>query len=118
MKSVTTCVLTLAMLLAFAQAADEEQSIFRGSSPKGDAGDNGANSWATMSADNNPWSGQATAGAVIGFTVFGLSYIYVVIRIFMDIANSKSELTNDIENDLAIIKQLNIPPNMAAEWEQ
>ena len=44
-----------------------------------------------MSADNNPWTSGPTAGAIIGFTVFGLSYLYVVIYIFYDIKRSKQQ---------------------------
>ena len=95
-NAVSTYALTLAMLLATVLAdEDDEQSIFRGESPMGNMnGKNFAeNSWgpSSMSANNNPWTSGATAGAIIGFTVFGLSYLYVVIYIFYDINRSKKQ---------------------------
>lgn len=94
MNAVSTYAMTVAMLLATVFAADDdEQSIFRGRSPLGKMnGQNFAvNSWATMSANNNPWTTGPTAGAIIGFTVFGLSYLYVIIYIFYDINRSKKQ---------------------------
>ena len=58
------------------------------------------------------------AGAAIGFIVFGLSYIYVVIYIFYDINRSKNQYYEMVEEDKNIINQLNVPPNMLAEWEK
>ena len=57
-----------------------------------------------------------TAGAFIGFIIFGISYVYVVISIFYDINKSKHEYMELIEEDLAIIQQLNISSNMKEEW--
>jgi len=57
-----------------------------------------------------------TAGAFIGFIIFGISYVYVVISIFYDINKSKHEYMELIEEDLAIIQQLNISQNMKEEW--
>ena len=52
-----------------------------------------------MSGNNNPWDGGSIAGAIIGFAVFGLSYIGVVIYIFYDINKSKGEYQELIEQD-------------------
>ena len=57
-----------------------------------------------------------TAGAFIGFIIFGISYIYVVISIFYDINKSKHEYMELVEEDLAIIQQLNVSPGMKEEW--
>merc|ERR1712146_8401 len=108
MKSVLTYVLA-AMMLAYV-AAEDDASVFRGMTPK--AG------WVYQSPNNNPWTDTSTAGAAIGFIVFGLSYIYVVIYIFYDINKSKNTYMEMVEEDKNIIAQLNVPPNMKAEWEQ
>merc|ERR1712070_177542 len=84
-------------------------STFRGISPFA--------SWETMSPDNNPWSTGATAGAIVGFSVFALSYLYVVVYIFYDINRSKISYAEQVEEDLDTIKKLNVPPNMWAEWQ-
>ena len=44
-----------------------------------------------------------TAGAFIGFIIFGISYIYVVISIFYDINKSKHQYMELVEEDLAMI---------------
>ena len=59
-----------------------------------------------------------TAGAFIGFIIFGISYIYVVISIFYDINKSKHEYMELIEEDLSIISQLNVSASMKAEWNE
>ena len=98
---------TLAMMLSLVSAADDSSksdasSIFRGSSPK-DVSGSGPNSWGIQSDDNNPWTGTSTAGAVIGFTVFALTYIYVIIYIFYDIHQNKDKYTKLVEDDKMII---------------
>ena len=97
------------MMAASVNAADEEQSTFRGSTP--------TSSWKNMSPNNNPWVGSAQAGAVIGFSVFALSYIYVVIYIFFDINRSKKQYIELVEEDLATISQLGVSASTRAEWE-
>ena len=39
-----------------------------------------------MSADLNSWSDTGKVGAVLGFGVFGLAYMYTVVAIFMSIS--------------------------------
>lgn len=116
MKSVATHVMAVAMLLAsaYAQTAEDE-GIFRGKSPKGD--DGGPSSWATQSANNNPWTSGATAGAIIGFSVFALSYLYVVVYIFYDINRSKHNYMEMVADDKNVIRQLNVSKNTLDEWE-
>ena len=109
MKSVLTYVLAALMLAYVAGEEVDEASVFRGMTPK--AG------WVYQSPNNNPWTDTDTAGAAIGFIVFGLSYIYVVIYIFYDINRSKNSYMELVEEDKNIINQLNVPPNMRAEWE-
>ena len=70
-----------------------------------------------MSGDNNPWSDSAKAGAGLGYALLGLSYIYTIVMIFADIDRSKKEYTEMVEEDKATIRNLNVPPNMAEEWE-
>lgn len=57
-----------------------------------------------------------TAGAVIGFTIFALSYIYVVIYIFYDINRSKLMYAEMVEEDKNIIRQLQVSQNTLDEW--
>ena len=65
-------------------------------------------SFATVSPNNNPWTDTMTAGAIIGFIIFAVSYIYVVIFIFFDINRSKNDYLEKVEEDLRIINQLNV----------
>ena len=59
-----------------------------------------------------------TAGAFLGFIVFGISYIYVVIYIFYDINRSKHQYLEMIEEDKQMIKNLNVPAGIRQEWEE
>ena len=94
MKSLQT--LMAASMMAYAvMAQEEEASIYRGSTPK--------ESFARNSPNNNPWNDTMTAGAFIGFIIFGVSYIYVVISIFYDINKSKHMYMELVEEDLSII---------------
>ena len=99
----------VAMLLATVNAQDETESIFRGQSPF--ASFNG------QSGENNPWTDGSTVGAVLGFLVFGVSYLYVVGYIFYDINEQKKMYTNLVEEDRDTIKQLNVNQDMLNEWE-
>jgi len=115
MKSVLAHLLFAAALLSYARADNhedevDEASVFRGMTPM--------SSWGNQSPNNNPWTGTSTAGAAVGFIVFGLSYIYVVVYIFFDINRSKNEYAEMVEEDKNIINNLNVPPNMREEWER
>ena len=98
------------MLAAVMAEEDVEQSIYRGMSPK--------SSFDRNSPNNNPWTDTMTAGAFIGFIIFGISYIYVVIYIFYDINRSKHEYMELVEEDKSIINQLGVSSGMKAEWEE
>ena len=78
-------------MMAALVMAQDEASIFRGVTPR--------ESWLKNSPNNNPWDGNMTAGAFIGFILFGISYIYVVIYIFYDINRSKHQYIEMIEED-------------------
>ena len=97
------------MLAAVMAEEDVEQSIYRGMTPK--------SSFDRNSPNNNPWTDTMTAGAFIGFIIFGISYIYVVIYIFYDINRSKHEYMELVEEDKSIINQLGVSSGMKAEWE-
>ena len=98
------------MLAAVMAEEDAEQSIYRGMTPK--------SSFDRNSPNNNPWTDTMTAGAFIGFIIFGISYIYVVIYIFYDINRSKHEYMELVEEDKSIINQLGVSSGMKAEWEE
>lgn len=80
------------MMLAATRAQDaEEASIFRGETPFA--------SFAKNSPNNNPWTDTMTAGAIVGFIIFAVSYIYVVVYIFYDINRSKNNYLQEVEQD-------------------
>ena len=85
----------MAAILMVSVMAEEEESIYRGSTPH--------ESFKNNSPNNNPWNDTMTAGAFIGFIIFGISYIYVVISIFYDINKSKHQYMELVEEDLAMI---------------
>ena len=70
-----------------------------------------------MSPNNNPWTTQSTAGAIIGFALLGVSWLYVVVYIFYDINRSYKNYQEMIDEDKDIIRQLNVSKNTHAEWE-
>ena len=113
MKSVLAYLLA-ATMIALVKAAEEEEvdeaSVFRGKTP--------LKSWEYQSPNNNPWTDTTVAGALIGFIVFGLSYIYVVVMIFYDINKSKNMYIELVEEDKQIIDDLKVSPGMRADWEQ
>ena len=89
----------------------ETASVFRGKTDP-------TNGWiGNLSENNNPWTTTQTTGAVLGFTVFALTWSYVIIYIFYDINKSKNEYAELVEEDRATIRQLNVPKNMLEEWE-
>lgn len=56
-------------------------------------------------------------GCIIGFTIFGLLYIYTVGYIFIDTATRGKEYDTLIENDLAEMQKLGLDMN-TAEFKQ
>ena len=52
-----------------------------------------------MSADLNGWSDTGVVGAILGFGVFGLAYLFTVIAIFMSISQSGKDYDEMIEHD-------------------
>ena len=46
-------------------------------------------SFQAESADMSAWDDSSRIGCIIGFTVFGLAYIYTVVMIFHDMNNRK-----------------------------
>ena len=74
-------------------------------------------SWTYQSPNNNPWTNTDLAGAAIGFIVFGISYIYVVIYIFYDINRSRNKYAEDVEDDRNVIASLGVSASTKSEWE-
>ena len=112
MKSIPAYVMA-ALMVAVTSAAETEESAstFRGIMSK--------DAWMNnMSPNNNPWTDSSTAGAIVGFAVFALSYLYVVVYIFYDINKSKNAYMEMVDEDKNTIRQLNVPPNMLEEWER
>tara|TARA_B110001450_G_C17449974_1_gene411590 strand:+ start:113 stop:382 length:270 start_codon:yes stop_codon:yes gene_type:complete len=85
----TQAMLATALLLAAVNA----QFVFNGK--------NSIDSWNTMSQEPEPnWKPKNAVGAVLGFTVFGIAYIYAVIMIFIDIDKRDKMYDDDIKADL------------------
>ena len=59
-----------------------------------------------------------TAGAFIGFIIFGVSYVFVVVSIFYDINKSKHEYLELVENDLNEINNLGVSASVKQEWNE
>tara|TARA_B110000305_G_C18850698_1_gene364342 strand:+ start:168 stop:374 length:207 start_codon:yes stop_codon:yes gene_type:complete len=58
-------------------------------------------SWKNMSPEeNNDWKSKNAVGAILGFTVFGIAYIFAVIKIFIDIDARDKMYDADIVDDL------------------
>ena len=68
-------------------------------------------SFYNQSADLNGWTTTDTVGCIIGFTIFGLLYIYTVGYIFVDIRNRGTYYDDLIENDVAEMVKLGLDMN-------
>ena len=74
---------------------------FRGESPLA--------TWENQSSNKNDWTYDANAsyaGMIIGFSIFGVAYIFVVVALMHDIFTKMSEYDYDIEEDLKQLKAL------------
>ena len=65
-----------------------------------------------MSQDRNAWTPIDIFGAVFGFLVFGLGYIYVASRVFIDTIQKGKAFDEEIENDLMVMHQLGMDSKM------
>ena len=46
-----------------------------------------------MNEDLNEWSSGGTVGAIIGFAIFGIMYLYAIVMIFLDIKKNDEKYT-------------------------
>lgn len=75
--------------------------------------DNGTTgSFNNESADNNGWDGVANAGAIIGFSAFGLAIIIVTAMIAMDMKARMAMYDGLIADDLQKMDQMGLGPKM------
>ena len=58
--------------------------------------------------EGNDWTGASKAGAVIGFVVFGLAYLSVILAIFHDIRKSGNNYDNMIAEDKIKMAELGL----------
>ena len=70
-------------------------------------------SFLNMSVDQNEWIPANAVGTIIGFSVFGILYIYTVIAVLLDTYNKGLEYDSLIENDLAEMQRLGMDQNNA-----
>ena len=63
-------------------------------------GETSVESFLRMSSNKNEWGGDASwAGAVLGFTVFIVTYLFVVVAILYDAISKIREYSEMIEDD-------------------
>ena len=61
------------------------------------------------------WSGSAKAGAILGFGIFGIMYLFTIVSIFWDISKRKAMYDADVEDDMRKLKsELGIDPSIYA----
>ena len=94
------------LLLATALlAAVNAQFVFKGETNK--------DSWNTMSPPNSEeWLPKNKAGAILGFGVFGVAYLIVVVMIFIDIDKRDKMYDQDIADDMVKMKELGLDRKM------
>ena len=79
-------------LSLFASLATVGASSFIGESP--------VESFLKVSSNKNGWSDDASwAGCVLGFTIFIVTYLFVVVAIFYDVLSKIREYSEMIEDD-------------------
>ena len=64
-----------------------------------------------MSADESAWIVENKVGAILGFAVFGLIYLYTIVMIFRDTIKRGAEYDALIENDLSEMHRLGMDMN-------
>jgi hypothetical protein len=97
-------VFLLAGLSVSSVAANEEVVSSFPESPK--------ESMYRMSPDYNYWDNRYPVGAIIGFVISAILYIYIVVLIFRDIFKSMREYDEVIKDDLDELKKLGLGPRM------
>ena len=76
-------------------------------------GESTRDSWKNMSPiENNDWKPKNKVGAVLGFTIFGAAYIFVIIKIFIDINQRDKMYDVEIADDLSKMKGLGLDNKM------
>ena len=93
------------------ETARQMQAIFQGCSPQ--------TSFMTASTNYGiKWSGSAMFGAIVGFTIFGIMYVFTIISIIHDIFKRQAEYEKLVEEDIARLNDLGVNvTELAAELE-
>merc|ERR1711967_169907 len=58
------------------------------------------------------WKPKNKAGAILGFAVFGVAYLIVIVMIFIDIKKRDEMYNGDIAEDMAKMKELGLDRRM------
>ena len=66
-----------------------------------------------MSEDLNSWSDSGKVGAILGFGVFLITYLIVIVLIFIDISKNSANYDELIKDDLNQLSQLGLTSRMA-----
>ena len=78
-----------------------QANSFRGESPD--------ESFFGMSSNKNAWDynkDASFAGCVVGFVIFAIAYVFVIIALMHDIMSKLKEYDQDIEDDKRQLKEL------------
>ena len=91
-------------LCLFASLASVGANSFIGETP--------VESFLKMSSNKNAWADDASwAGCVLGFTIFIVTYLFVVVAIFYDVLSKIREYSERIEDDKQTLARMNFDIN-------
>ena len=71
-----------------------------------------------MSTDKAEWTTSGQIGAILGFTVFGVMYLYAIIMIFRDIKRNDDKYSELLADDRKTMTELGMDRNKAEIEEQ
>jgi len=96
-------------LAAYTTAYGQEKAasmmaIYQGCSPQ--------NSFVTASNDyGKTWSGSSQFGAIVGFALFGIMYLFTIVRIILDIFKRQAEYETMVAEDKRNLSDLGVDVN-------
>ena len=97
------CAVTLLLLNAIS-------AQYQGQSPK--------ESFYKQSPSLNEWNDTGKIGAILGFAVFGIMYLYAIVMIFRDIRKNDKMYSELLEHDKKTMSELGMERNKAEIEEQ
>jgi hypothetical protein len=57
------------------------------------------------------WSGASKFGCIVGFALFGIMYLFTIVRIILDIFKRQAEYENMVSEDKSALSDLGIDVN-------